>query len=117
MSEANCVRVNFTRSTVKNQRVRTRAVKPRLNSPVGRVNSTSKGDVRPLLDGLIGRTLEPMNSSRRQFLARTAAGAVVLAGGSFSATTATASGPVKSGGQLTALVNATVIDVATGRRN
>jgi imidazolonepropionase-like amidohydrolase len=73
--------------------------------------------VRPLLDSLIGRTLEPMNSSRRQFLARTAAGAVVLAGGSFSATTATAAGSVKSSGQLTALVNATVIDVVTGRRN
>ncbi|MGW6282707.1 amidohydrolase family protein [Kribbella sp. NPDC055071] len=58
-----------------------------------------------------------MNSSRRQFLARTAAGAAVIAGGSFSATTASATGALKPGGQLTALVNATVIDVATGHRN
>lgn len=54
-----------------------------------------------------------MNSSRRQFLARTAAGAAVIAGGSFSTSTSTAS--AKPQKQLTALINATVIDVATGR--
>ncbi|WP_329001332.1 amidohydrolase family protein [Kribbella sp. NBC_00709] len=55
-----------------------------------------------------------MNSSRRQFLARTAAGAAVLAGGTF--TTSTASAVVKST-RITALTNVTVIDVATGRRD
>jgi len=56
-----------------------------------------------------------MNSSRRQFLARTAAGAAVIAGGSFSTSTSTAS--AKPQKQLTALIDATVIDVATGRRD
>ena len=56
-----------------------------------------------------------MNSSRRQFLARTAAGAAVIAGGSFSIGTATAS--VKPSTRITALTDATVIDVATGRRD
>src|SRR5262245_10737555 len=55
-----------------------------------------------------------MNSSRRQFLARTAAGAVVLAGGSFTATSASA---LVKPTRITALTNATVIDVATGRRD
>jgi imidazolonepropionase-like amidohydrolase len=55
-----------------------------------------------------------MNSSRRQFLARTAAGAAVLAGGTF--TTSTASALVKLV-KITALTNVTVIDVATGRRD
>src|SRR6187549_1332618 len=56
-----------------------------------------------------------MNSSRRQFLARTAAGAAVIAGGSFSIGTATAS--AKPSTRITALTNATVIDVTTGRRD
>src|SRR5204863_277038 len=47
-----------------------------------------------------------MNSSRRQFLARTAAGAAVLAGGTFATTT-----------PITALTGVTVIGVATGRRD
>ncbi|WP_371403590.1 amidohydrolase family protein [Kribbella sp. NBC_00662] len=55
-----------------------------------------------------------MNSSRRQFLARTAAGAAVLAGGTFTTTSAHAL--VKST-KITALTNVTVIDVATGRRD
>ena len=54
-----------------------------------------------------------MNSSRRQFLARTAAGAAVIAGGSLSATTAAA----LTRPTITALTNATVIDVVTGHRN
>ncbi|MEV0802282.1 amidohydrolase family protein [Kribbella sp. NPDC050281] len=62
-----------------------------------------------------------MNSSRRQFLARTAVGAAVIAGGSFTATTASALAKpsVNSLGTtpITALTNATVIDVATGRRD
>ncbi|MEV5962327.1 amidohydrolase family protein [Kribbella sp. NPDC051952] len=64
-----------------------------------------------------------MNSSRRQFLARTAAGAAVLAAGSFTATTtATANATAAAGAAsktrptIIALTNATVIDVATGRR-
>ncbi|TDD47977.1 amidohydrolase [Kribbella antibiotica] len=52
-----------------------------------------------------------MNSSRRQFLARTAAGAAVIAAGSFTATPA-----LGSPRNLTAFTGATVIDVATGRR-
>jgi len=53
-----------------------------------------------------------MNSSRRQFLARTAAGAAVIAGGSFAG-----AGPaLGSTRTLTALTGATVIDVVTGRR-
>ncbi|TCC16315.1 amidohydrolase family protein [Kribbella sindirgiensis] len=55
-----------------------------------------------------------MNSSRRQFLARTAAGAAVLAGGSFTTTAASA---VHSTSKITALTDVTVIDVATGRRD
>jgi hypothetical protein len=59
-----------------------------------------------------------MNSSRRQFLARTAAGAAVLAGGTFAAgaTTSSASALTKPR-KITALTNVTVIDVATGRRD
>ncbi|MER7248761.1 amidohydrolase family protein [Kribbella sp. NPDC000426] len=59
-----------------------------------------------------------MNSSRRQFLARTAAGAAVLAGGTFAtgATTSSASALTKPR-NITALTNVTVIDVATGRRD
>ncbi|MFD3405846.1 amidohydrolase family protein [Kribbella sp. NPDC058693] len=56
-----------------------------------------------------------MNSSRRQFLARTAAGAAVLAGGTF--TTTTASAALAKPSKITALTNVTVIDVATGRRD
>jgi imidazolonepropionase-like amidohydrolase len=56
-----------------------------------------------------------MNSSRRQFLARTAAGAAVLAGGSF--TTRSAAAVVAPTSRITALTNITVIDVATGRRD
>ena len=54
-----------------------------------------------------------MNSSRRQFLARTAAGAVVLAGGAFTTTPASA---VRRTG-ITALTDVTVVDVGTGRKN
>jgi imidazolonepropionase-like amidohydrolase len=57
-----------------------------------------------------------MNSSRRQFLTRTAAGAAVIAGGTFATTTTTASALVGST-RLTALTNVTVIDVTTGRRD
>ncbi|MFF1821168.1 amidohydrolase family protein [Kribbella sp. NPDC058245] len=53
-----------------------------------------------------------MNSSRRQFLARTAAGAAVIAGGSFT----TAGPALGSPRNLTALTGATVIDVVTGHR-
>ncbi|GAA1130768.1 amidohydrolase family protein [Kribbella jejuensis] len=56
-----------------------------------------------------------MNSSRRQFLARTAAGAAVLAGGGFTtanATTTTTTRPPR----ITALTDVTVIDVASGRK-
>ncbi|WP_405060420.1 twin-arginine translocation signal domain-containing protein [Kribbella sp. NBC_01505] len=53
-----------------------------------------------------------MNSSRRQFLARTAAGAAVIAGGSFT----TAGPALGSPRALTALTGATVIDVVTGQR-
>ncbi|MFF0270522.1 amidohydrolase family protein [Kribbella sp. NPDC004536] len=52
-----------------------------------------------------------MNSSRRQFLARTAAGAAVLAGGTF--TTANA---VTTSTRITALTDLTVIDVTSGRK-
>src|SRR5690242_4002852 len=52
-----------------------------------------------------------MNSSRRQFLARTAAGAAVIAAGSFTTTPA-----LGSPRHLTALTGVTVIDVVTGRR-
>ncbi|MFC6162911.1 amidohydrolase family protein [Kribbella jiaozuonensis] len=55
-----------------------------------------------------------MNSSRRQFLARTAAGAAVLAGGTFTTTSAHA---LVKPTKITALTNVTVIDVATGRRD
>ncbi|TCC22151.1 amidohydrolase family protein [Kribbella speibonae] len=55
-----------------------------------------------------------MNSSRRQFLARTAAGAAVLAGGAFTTTAASAA---HSTNKITALTDVTVIDVATGRRD
>lgn len=55
-----------------------------------------------------------MNSSRRQFLARTAAGAAVLAGGTFTAT-ATASAAAKPS-RITALTDVTVIDVVSGRK-
>lgn len=61
-----------------------------------------------------------MNSSRRQFLARTAAGAAVLAGGTFATTTPVAAlAAVKPLGRtpITALTGVTVIDVATGRRD
>lgn len=61
-----------------------------------------------------------MNSSRRQFLARTAAGAAVLAGGTFATTTATAGPaavPSAAARRITALTNVTVIDVHTGRRD
>ncbi|MFB6724571.1 amidohydrolase family protein [Kribbella sp. NPDC056345] len=54
-----------------------------------------------------------MNSSRRQFLARTAAGAAVIAGGSFPTSAAQA---ITTPRNLTALTDATVIDVVTGRR-
>ncbi|GAA0614900.1 amidohydrolase family protein [Kribbella sandramycini] len=53
-----------------------------------------------------------MNSSRRQFLAQTAAGAALIAGGTL--TTAPAFARPRG---LTALVGGTVIDVRTGRRN
>jgi imidazolonepropionase-like amidohydrolase len=69
-----------------------------------------------------------MNSSRRQFLAQSAAGAAVVAGGSFAAASpASALTPqsgtritartIASGTRITALTDVTVIDVATGRRN
>jgi imidazolonepropionase-like amidohydrolase len=64
--------------------------------------------------------MEPMNSSRRQFLARTAAaGAVVVAGGSYAAGSASAlTAPLAAGTtRITALTGVTVIDVATGRCN
>ncbi|MFI6680984.1 twin-arginine translocation signal domain-containing protein [Kribbella sp. NPDC050470] len=54
-----------------------------------------------------------MNSSRRQFLARTAAGAAVIAGGTTFTTSQAVAGPK----HVTALTNVTVIDVATGRRD
>lgn len=61
-----------------------------------------------------------MNSSRRQFLARTAVGAAVVAGGSIAATPATASSATAVAGtrgtRITALTGACVIDVATGHR-
>lgn len=60
--------------------------------------------------------MEPMNSSRRQFLASTAAGAVVVAGGSLT-TPPTATARTTRITALTALTGATVIDVVTGRRN
>lgn len=61
-----------------------------------------------------------MNSSRRQFLARTAVGAAVVAGGSLTADPASALiNPLASVGtaRMTALTGVTVIDVATGRRD
>jgi hypothetical protein len=62
-----------------------------------------------------------MNSSRRQFLARTTVGAAVVAGGSFAAGPASALiKPLASSGKttrITALTNVTVIDVANGRRD
>src|SRR5882672_2380390 len=61
-----------------------------------------------------------MNSSRRQFLTRAAAGATVLAAGSFTTTSALATGQrlaAPAAPSLTAFINATVIDVATGRRD
>jgi imidazolonepropionase-like amidohydrolase len=61
-----------------------------------------------------------MNSSRRQFLARTAAGAAVVAGGSFAASSASAvvRPPATVGAtRITALTDVTVIDPATGRRD
>lgn len=54
-----------------------------------------------------------MNSSRRQFLARTAAGAAVIAGGTTFTTSQAVAGPK----HVTALTNVTVIDVETGRRD
>jgi imidazolonepropionase-like amidohydrolase len=54
-----------------------------------------------------------MNSSRRQFLARTAAGAAVLAGGTFTTTTATA---LTRPTQITALTGVTVVDVTSGSK-
>jgi imidazolonepropionase-like amidohydrolase len=64
--------------------------------------------------------MEPMNSSRRQFLARTAAGgAAVVAGGSLAAGPASALiNPLATRTtRITALTGATVIDVVNGRRN
>ncbi|MFI5733719.1 amidohydrolase family protein [Kribbella sp. NPDC051587] len=58
-----------------------------------------------------------MNSSRREFLARTAAGAAVIAGGSFAAATPALAGSLRANSPLTALVDATVIDVETGQRH
>jgi hypothetical protein len=62
-----------------------------------------------------------MNSSRRQFLARTTVGTAVVAGGSFAAGPASALiKPLASSGKttrITALTNVTVIDVANGRRD
>jgi len=61
-----------------------------------------------------------MNSSRRQFLARTAAGAAVVAGGTIAASPVTAlASPLAAVGtnRITALTDVTVIDVATGRRD
>ncbi|NUR94083.1 MAG: amidohydrolase family protein [Kribbellaceae bacterium] len=55
-----------------------------------------------------------MNSSRRQFLARTAAGAAILAGGTFT-TTSGAQAVVRPAG-ITALTDVTVIDVTSGRK-
>ncbi|HEY0473474.1 MAG TPA: twin-arginine translocation signal domain-containing protein, partial [Kribbella sp.] len=62
-----------------------------------------------------------MNSSRRQFLARTAVGAAVVAGGSLAANSPASAliSPLAALGttRITALTNVTVIDVATGRRD
>jgi hypothetical protein len=63
-----------------------------------------------------------MNTSRRQFLARTAVGVAVVAGGSFGADPASAlisspAGAAAGTTRTTALTEVTVIDVATGRRN
>ncbi|WP_112237170.1 amidohydrolase family protein [Kribbella monticola] len=69
-----------------------------------------------------------MNSSRRQFLARSAAGVAVVAGGSFSAnSSAAAISPAAAtsgistrnqrGTRITALTDVTVIDVVSGRRD
>ncbi|WP_433159969.1 amidohydrolase family protein [Kribbella sp. CA-247076] len=55
-----------------------------------------------------------MNSSRRQFLARTAASAAVIAGG---ATFTTGNAQASGRRRVTALTHVTVIDVATGRRH
>ncbi|MFD7157331.1 amidohydrolase family protein [Kribbella sp. NPDC059898] len=54
-----------------------------------------------------------MNSSRRQFLARTAAGAAIVAGGTFT----TASPSQAKSSKLTALTGVTVIDVRSGYRS
>jgi hypothetical protein len=64
-----------------------------------------------------------MNSSRRQFLARTAAGAALVAGGSFAASPAIAQTQslgtrvTALGTRITALTDVTVIDVKNGRRD
>jgi imidazolonepropionase-like amidohydrolase len=61
-----------------------------------------------------------MNSSRRQFLARTAAGATVVAGGTFTANHAAAldwPAVTATRSPTTALTDVTVIDPATGRRD
>ncbi|MEV6414357.1 amidohydrolase family protein [Kribbella sp. NPDC051718] len=61
-----------------------------------------------------------MNSSRRQFLARTAAGAAVVAGSAFTADHAVAlSWPSATArtNRITALTDVTVIDPTTGRRD
>ncbi|WP_020391144.1 amidohydrolase family protein [Kribbella catacumbae] len=60
-----------------------------------------------------------MNSSRRQFLARTAAGAAVVAGGTIAASPASAlvRPPAAGTTGFTALTDVTVIDVATSRRD
>ena len=72
--------------------------------------------LHPLTRGRGSRIVTGMNSSRRQFLARTAAGAAVIAGG--SVTTGLVK-PLAAVGAtpITALTNVTVIDVATGRRD
>ncbi|TWD72504.1 amidohydrolase family protein [Kribbella amoyensis] len=60
-----------------------------------------------------------MNSSRRQFLARSAAGAAaVVAGGSFASASTALAQPLATTAapRITALTDVTVIDVATGHR-
>lgn len=56
-----------------------------------------------------------MNSSRRQFLARTAAGAVLLAGGNLTAANAVRT-PAGRSNALTALTDVTVIDAVSGHK-
>jgi secreted PhoX family phosphatase len=68
--------------------------------------------LHPLTRSPATRIVKGMNSSRRQFLARSAAGAAVIAGGSFTVSPLTALGATP----ITALTHVTVIDVATGRR-